>query len=128
MIMIERMYLMMVRSHNLWLIVLIYQFRKIYCKKKKSHDQSLNVVGWINFDFNVTIQKYSFFLIHIFIYLDKDFVNGCDLLIACEILQKQIQFIDKEKKNIIIPSISMNRQISFNSNQSYSGEKDFIFN
>ncbi len=41
------------------------------------------------------------------IYLDDDFVNDCDLRIACEIVEKQIEIIDKQKKDIVIPSISL---------------------
>jgi hypothetical protein len=76
-----------------------------------------------------------FSLIYFFLHLDDDFHNNCDLHIACEILQRQIQLIDEGKGNIIIPSISLKdmyekRPISIlnNSNQSYHGEKDFIFN
>jgi len=49
-------------------------------------------------------KKYSFCF---FIYLDDDFVNDCDLRIACEIVEKQIEIIDKQKKDIVIPSISL---------------------
>jgi hypothetical protein len=48
-----------------------------------------------------------FCYVYIFIYLDDDFANDCDLRIACEIFEKQIEIIDKQKKNIIIPSISL---------------------
>ncbi len=50
---------------------------------------------------------FFFCYIYIFIYLDDDFANDCDLRIACEILEKQIEIIDKQKKNIVIPSISL---------------------
>jgi hypothetical protein len=76
-----------------------------------------------------------FSLIYFFLPLDYDFDNNCDLHIACEILRRQIEFIDEKKGNIIIPSISLKdiyekRPISVlnNLNQSYHGEKDFIFN
>ncbi|CAF2725288.1 unnamed protein product [Rotaria sp. Silwood2] len=38
---------------------------------------------------------------------NDDFVSDCDLLIACVILQKQIEHIDGNKDNIIVPSIKM---------------------
>jgi len=50
---------------------------------------------------------FFFFLCIFFIYLEKDFDTDCDLRIACEIREKQIELIDKQKKNIIIPSISL---------------------
>ncbi|CAF1443786.1 unnamed protein product [Rotaria sordida] len=37
-----------------------------------------------------------------------DFVNDSDLLVACTILQKQIDHIQGNKDNIIIPSVQMN--------------------
>ncbi|CAF1264680.1 unnamed protein product [Didymodactylos carnosus] len=37
----------------------------------------------------------------------NDFVSDCDLLMACNILQKQIEHIDGKKENIIIPSVHM---------------------
>ncbi len=43
------------------------------------------------------------------IYLDDDFVSDTDLLVACTILQKQIEYIDGKKENIIIPSVAMNK-------------------
>ena len=39
--------------------------------------------------------------------LDEDFVSDCDLLLACTILQKQIEHIDGKKENIIVPSVAM---------------------
>ncbi|CAF3962783.1 unnamed protein product [Adineta steineri] len=36
-----------------------------------------------------------------------DFVTDCDLHTACVILQKQIQYINGDKNNIIVPSIKM---------------------
>ena len=42
-----------------------------------------------------------------FIYLEDDFVTDCDLFIACIILQKQIEYINGNKNNIIVPSIKM---------------------
>ncbi len=45
---------------------------------------------------------------HIFI-LDDDFVSECDLLMACTILQKQIEHIDGKKENITVPSVAMKR-------------------
>ncbi|CAF4053363.1 unnamed protein product [Rotaria sp. Silwood2] len=37
----------------------------------------------------------------------NDFATDCDLLIACTVLQKQINFINGKKENIIVPSIKM---------------------
>jgi hypothetical protein len=47
-------------------------------------------------------------MLFIFI-LDEDFVSDCDLLMACTILQKQIEHIDGKKENITIPSVAMKR-------------------
>jgi len=41
------------------------------------------------------------------IYLEDDFANDCDLRMACEVREKQIELIDRQKKNIVIPSISL---------------------
>jgi hypothetical protein len=41
--------------------------------------------------------------------LDDDFVSDCDLLVACTILQKQIEHIDGKKDNIIVPSVAMTK-------------------
>jgi hypothetical protein len=41
--------------------------------------------------------------------LDDDFVSDSDLLVACMILQKQIEHIDGKAENIIIPSVAMNK-------------------
>ena len=41
-------------------------------------------------------------------FLDDDFSDDCNLLMACIILQKQIEHIDGKTKNIIIPSVAMN--------------------
>ncbi|CAF0928914.1 unnamed protein product [Didymodactylos carnosus] len=38
-----------------------------------------------------------------------DFAMDCDLLLACTILQKQIEHIDGKKENIIIPSVHMKK-------------------
>jgi hypothetical protein len=43
----------------------------------------------------------------IYFYLEEDFVSDSDLLIACTILQKQIDHIQGNKENIIIPSVQM---------------------
>ncbi|CAF4542651.1 unnamed protein product, partial [Didymodactylos carnosus] len=40
---------------------------------------------------------------------NNDFVSDCDLFLACTILQKQIQYIDGKKENIIIPSVYMEK-------------------
>jgi len=71
---------------------------------------------------------------YFFFHLDDDFVNDCDLYIACQIRQKQIELIDRKKTNIIIPSIALKdiydqRQISLlnNSKQTYSGKKKILF-
>jgi hypothetical protein len=39
--------------------------------------------------------------------LGEDFVSDSDLLMACTVLQKQIQHIDGKKENIIVPSVAM---------------------
>ena len=39
--------------------------------------------------------------------LEDDFITDSDLRIACTILQKQIEYIDGKKENIIIPSVVM---------------------
>jgi hypothetical protein len=39
----------------------------------------------------------------------EDFVSDCDLLMACRILQKQIEGIDGKQKNIIVPSVAMRK-------------------
>jgi len=36
-------------------------------------------------------------------------VSDCDLLMACTVLQKQIEYIDGKKENITIPSVAMKR-------------------
>jgi len=41
--------------------------------------------------------------------IDDDFVDFCDLFLACIILQKQIEGIDGKKENIIVPSVKMNK-------------------
>jgi hypothetical protein len=43
----------------------------------------------------------------IYLYLEEDFASDSDLLIACTILQKQIDHIQGNKENIIIPSVQM---------------------
>jgi hypothetical protein len=43
----------------------------------------------------------------VYIYLDDDFVTESDLLICCTILQKQIDHIQGNKDNIIVPSVKM---------------------
>ncbi|CAF3410412.1 unnamed protein product [Rotaria sp. Silwood1] len=40
---------------------------------------------------------------------DDDFTDDCDVLVACIILQKQIERIDGKKENIIVPSVAMNK-------------------
>ncbi|CAF3489758.1 unnamed protein product [Rotaria sp. Silwood1] len=37
----------------------------------------------------------------------EDFVSDSDLLMACTVLQKQIEYIDGKKENIIVPSVAM---------------------
>ncbi|UJR15697.1 hypothetical protein I4U23_002631 [Adineta vaga] len=44
-----------------------------------------------------------------------DFVDDCDLLVSCIILQKQIIFIDGKKENILIPSQAINSSPLLNS-------------
>jgi len=41
--------------------------------------------------------------------LDEDFLSDSDLLMACTILQKQIEHINGKKENIIVPSVAMKR-------------------
>ncbi len=41
--------------------------------------------------------------------LDDDFIDECDLFVACMILQKQIECIDGKKENIIVPTVAMNK-------------------
>jgi hypothetical protein len=41
--------------------------------------------------------------------LGDDFISECDLLMACRILEKQIELGVDEGKNIIIPSKHMNK-------------------
>ncbi|CAF4815128.1 unnamed protein product, partial [Rotaria sp. Silwood1] len=52
-----------------------------------------------------------------------DLIDACDLLIGCEIIKKQIEHIEIEKKEIVIPSIVLkdiyeNKQRSFNDKHS----------
>ena len=39
--------------------------------------------------------------------LEDDFASDCDLLVACIIVQKQIDHINGNKENIIVPSVKM---------------------
>ncbi|CAF1011820.1 unnamed protein product [Didymodactylos carnosus] len=39
----------------------------------------------------------------------NDFISDSDLLLACIILQKQIEYIDGKKENIVIPSVFMKK-------------------
>jgi hypothetical protein len=41
--------------------------------------------------------------------IGKDFVSDCDLLMACIIIQKQIEYINGNKENIIVPSVAMKK-------------------
>ncbi len=41
--------------------------------------------------------------------LDDDFIDECDLFVACMVLQKQIERIDGKKENIIVPTVAMNK-------------------
>jgi len=41
------------------------------------------------------------------LFLENDFATDCDLLIACIILQKQIDHINGRQENIIVPSVKM---------------------
>jgi hypothetical protein len=48
------------------------------------------------------------FILYCFVhFLGDDFVSDCDLHVACVILQKQIEYIDGEKENIVIPRLRM---------------------
>ncbi len=49
----------------------------------------------------------SLICISLYIYLEDDFVTDCDLYMACVILTKQIEYINGNKDNIIVPSIKM---------------------
>ncbi|UJR30931.1 hypothetical protein I4U23_018443 [Adineta vaga] len=40
----------------------------------------------------------------------EDFTDGCDLFVACMILEMQIKFIDGKKENIIIPTREMRKR------------------
>ncbi|CAF3690536.1 unnamed protein product [Adineta steineri] len=40
--------------------------------------------------------------------LNDDFEDSCDVYVACIILQKQIEYINGKKENLIIPSTAMN--------------------
>jgi hypothetical protein len=65
--------------------------------------------------------------------LDEDFVDDCDLFMACTILQKQIDCINGKKENIIVPSLAM-KQIREQLEQtgsllnSRTNLHDFIYN
>jgi hypothetical protein len=53
-------------------------------------------------------RKIICFVLYFFhIFLEDDFVCGCDLYLACVILQKQIEHIDGKKENIVISGIKM---------------------
>jgi hypothetical protein len=41
------------------------------------------------------------------VFSEDDFVSECDLLVACLVLQKQIEHIDGKKENIVIPRLRM---------------------
>lgn len=40
---------------------------------------------------------------------DNDFLDYCDLFVACLVLQKQIEHINGKKDNLIVPSEAMNK-------------------
>jgi hypothetical protein len=40
--------------------------------------------------------------------LEDDFTSDCDMFVACIILQKQIDHINGNKENIIVPSVKIN--------------------
>ena len=42
-------------------------------------------------------------------FLVDDFRTDCDLLIACTVLQKQIDHINGNKQNIVVPSVRMRK-------------------
>ncbi len=44
-----------------------------------------------------------------FVFIDDDFVDDCDLFMACMILQKQIEHINGQREKIIIPNVAMQR-------------------
>ncbi len=50
-------------------------------------------------------RNFSYFSITI----DDDFIDFCDLFLACIILQKQIERIDGKKENIIVPSVALKK-------------------
>ncbi len=41
--------------------------------------------------------------------LGDDFLDDCDLLVAAIVLQKQIEYIDGKKENIITPNVAMKK-------------------
>jgi hypothetical protein len=41
--------------------------------------------------------------------IDEDFATNSDLLIACMVRQKQIEYIDGKAENIIVPSECMRK-------------------
>ncbi len=42
-------------------------------------------------------------------FIGCDFVDDSDLLVACIIVQKQIEHIDGKKENIIVPTVAMKK-------------------
>lgn len=45
--------------------------------------------------------------VYFLFYLGDDFETDTDLYVACQILQKQVEIIDGNKDNIVIPSVKM---------------------
>lgn len=63
---------------------------------------------------------------HTRFFLGDDFFSDSDLRISCIILQKQIQFIDEEQGNIIIPSIAMAKVHALQSTSLQNDENESI--
>ncbi len=71
-------------------------------------------------------QKLTNFLLFFFpLFTDDDFIDFCDLFLACIILQKQIERIDGKKENIIIPNIAIKQ---FRENQQAGNDMKFVCN
>lgn len=54
--------------------------------------------------------QHSFIFYQIVFFLGEDFFSQCDLYIACLILQKQVDDINGDKKNIVVPSTQLKIQ------------------
>ena len=74
---------------------------------KRCWEDQLRLKCKLKYSFSCWDQKQIFFLV-------DDFETDCDLLIACTILQKQIDHINGRKENIIIPSVQMKKILERN--------------